>query len=398
VGHVRLFLMVASAVAMTTTFRLWIPLIGMAAPLAAVLFSFSWLGLLNGSEVMPNLWAAILALATAGLIARRIEGGTMRHAVAASAVLGVMALVRPTEAAVVAGAIGLYVVVFRTRYWRLLFALGLGLALGWLPWFVEMSIRFDGPVKALRAAAVAGHVMNTSVAHNLLHHLAGTDGRLSASSVHWGGAIWWSVLVVLAIVAIARGTRPTDRAVAILASLGALALAMEYLVFVSWTSPRFLLPAYGFASLAAAIGLVSLLRDKFVSRAFAVVVLLLVIPWAIWQGAVVDRFQGQRMRSTLAFRDIGLTLRRLADGRPCSFLSPHGYPSIEFAAGCDGAELPQSRGLSATELEELRTSGKLIFVIRKKTAPRASALGSLTPLQVPGPAKIWFIYQISGST
>ncbi|MGI8615203.1 MAG: hypothetical protein ACR2L4_00245, partial [Actinomycetota bacterium] len=43
VRDVRLFLMVASDLTMVATFRLWIPLIGLAAPAAAVLFSFSWL-------------------------------------------------------------------------------------------------------------------------------------------------------------------------------------------------------------------------------------------------------------------------------------------------------------------------------------------------------------------
>ena len=154
VGDVRLFLMLASAVTITATFRLWIPSVGLAAPVAAWLFSFSWLGLWSGSEVMPNLWAAILGLATAGFVARYLDGGERWHAVLAAIVLAAMALVRPTEATVLTGAIGLYVVVFRRARWRLLFGLGLGLVLGWVPWLIEMSIRFGGPMSALDEAAV----------------------------------------------------------------------------------------------------------------------------------------------------------------------------------------------------------------------------------------------------
>ncbi|MBA3363365.1 MAG: hypothetical protein H0T07_03050, partial [Actinobacteria bacterium] len=325
VRDVRLFLMVASALTMVATFRVWIPSIGPAAPAAAVLFSFTWLGLLSGTEVMPNLWAALLGLATAGLIARRLEGGEGWHAVVASAVLATMALVRPTEATVLAGAIGLYVVVFRRTRWRVLFGLALGLVLGWLPWFIEMSIRFGGPMNALDEAAV-DHFAKAPVAENVVLHLASTDGRPPGSPAPLGGVLWWSLLVILAIVAIARARRSTDRTVAILACFGTLALATEYLVFVSALAPRFLLPAYAFASIPAALGLVTLLRGGAVARAAGVLVLVLVIPWAIWQGDVARRYQDKRMISTLAFRDVGLRLRELADGRPCSFMSPHGYP------------------------------------------------------------------------
>jgi hypothetical protein len=396
VRDVRLFLMVASALTMVATFRLWIPLIGLAAPAAAALLSFSWLGLLGGTEVMPNLWAALLGLATAGLVARRLEGGSTRHAVLASTVLAAMALVRPTEATVLAGAIGLYVVVFRRTQWRLLFGLGLGLVLGWLPWFIEMSIRFGGPLSALDEAAVE-HFATVSVVQNVVLHVASTDGRPPGSPAPVGGALWWSFLVILAIVAMARAPRPSDRAVAILTSFGALALATEYLVFVSALAPRFLLPAYAFASLPAAIGVVTLLRGGGVSRVAGVVVLVLVIPWAIWQGDVAGRFQDKRMISTLAFRDVGLKLRELADGRPCSFMSPHGYPQISFASGCDGSDLLRPRGPKAAELEELRKDGEELFVILKGAAPPDSPLDALMPLPVPGPSRTWFIYQVSGS-
>lgn len=396
VEDVRLFLMLASAVTITATFGLWIPLVGLAAPVAAALFSFSWLGLWSGSEVMPNLWAAILGLATAGFVARRLDGGERWHAVLASAVLAAMALVRPTEATVLAGAIGLYVVVFRRARWRLLFGLGLGLVVGWLPWFIEMSIRFGGPMSALDEAAVE-HFARAPVADNVLLHLTATDGRPPDSPVPLGGVLWWGILVILAIVAVTRARR-TDRAAAILASFGALALAAEYLVFVSALAPRFLLPAYAFGSLLAAIGVVTLLRGGVVSRASGAVVLMLAIPWTIWQGAVADRYQHRRMTSILAFRDVGDTIRQLADGRSCSFMSPQGYPQIEFASGCEGSDLLRPRGPTAAELEELRNDGEEVFVILKRVAPADSPLGLLDPVQVPGPRRTWFMYHVSGST
>jgi hypothetical protein len=398
VGEVRLFLMVASAIAVTISFRVWIPLIGLAAPIAAVVFSFTWLALLNGSEVMPNLWAAILGLATTGLIARRLEEGQSRHAVLAATALGVMALIRPTEAAVLAGAIGLFVLVFRRTEWRLLVALGVGLVLGWLPWFIEMSIRFGGPVRALDEAAVE-HFATASVAHNLFIHLAATGGELTADRPPVGGVIWWGLVISLTILAIAK-TRRTEQTAASICSLGALALAAEYLVFVSAIAPRFLLPAYALVSVPPAIGVMRLMRRStrrdalsFVARTLGASALILLIPWAIWQGVVAHDVERRRTTVIIGFRDVGLAIRELARGRPCLLTSPHGHTQVLVFAGCDEAILLRSAP-TATELEELRTQGKEVFVILKKPAGRGSPLMELTPVPARGPRRPWFIYHV----
>lgn len=401
VTAVRVFLLVASAVAIAVAFRIWIPLIGLAAPVGAATFCFSWLALLNGTEVMPNLWAAILGLATTGLVARRIEGGADRHAVLAAVTLGAMALVRPTEAAVLAAAIGLWIVVFRRSWWRLLVGLGIGLALGWLPWFVEMSIRFGGPARALEAAAFQ-HVGTASVAHNVVVHLAATDGQRTVARVTWAGVLWWTLLVALTVVAIARARKRSERTASILASLGAVALAVEYLVFVPALAARFLLPSYALASIPAGIGLMTLVRPgvppRTIGRVVGVVLLALLLPWAIWQGAVANRFQTRRMNSTLAYESIGLELRRLAGGEPCAVVAPHGWPTMALVSGCGGTELPRPAGPTAAELDELRRDGRQVFVILKRPASRSSPLESLTPLRVEGPNVTWFVYQVPSAT
>ncbi|MGH2641665.1 MAG: hypothetical protein ACRDGO_08195, partial [Actinomycetota bacterium] len=116
--HVRLFLMLLSSLAVGVVFAIAIPLIGLAAPIAAVLFSSSWLFVFNGSAVLPNLWAAILGLAMTALLARRLEGGRTRHIVLAAGSLGGLAVVRPTEAVVVFGAIGLCLLLTGRPSWR----------------------------------------------------------------------------------------------------------------------------------------------------------------------------------------------------------------------------------------------------------------------------------------
>jgi hypothetical protein len=150
------------------------------------------------------------------------------------------------------------------------------------------------------------------------------------------------------------------------------------------------------------IGLVALLRGGVLPLAAGAVavrivgalVLALIVPWAIWQGIAADRFQDLRMESTVAFHEVGLAIRELADGRPCAFMSPHGWPMVEFAAGCDGSRLPRPRGPTRAEFEKLEAGGRQVFVILKTAPPRTSPLASSTPTPVRGPRRTWLVYRI----
>ena len=398
VTAVRMFLLIASAAATALAYCVWVPLIGLAAPVGAITYSFSWLALLNGTDIFPNVWSAILALATAGWVARRALHGHPRDTVLASSTIAAMALIRPTDAVVLAAGVAFWIVVLRRSAWRLAGALGVGLAIGWAPWLIEMSIRFGGPVRAFHEGAMAGNVdAGSGFVTNVLVHLTATAGHPPASGVPAAGIAWWSVLGALIAFAIARAPR-LERTVSILATLGALALATEYLVFVSGTAARFLLPTYALASIPLGVAILTLLRGRGVprpvGRVLAALVLLLLVPWAIWQGMVADRYLSKRLLSTDAFASVGHTLRRLANGRPCSFQSPHGWPTTQFVSGCDGADLERPGGPTAEELDELVAHGDQVFVILKRNPPRWSPLATETPLRVDGPYRPWFVFAV----
>lgn len=391
VEHVRLFLMALSSIATTATFLVLIPIVGMAAPIAAVLFAFSWLSLVNGSEVLPNLWTAILGLAAAGLTARRLAGGGTRFAVLAAVSLGAMASFRPTEAVVMVAAIGLSVLLLERTSWRLVVALGVGVVVGLIPWIVETSIRFGGPLEALRTAHTDRHLGPADVGTNLAWYLAATDGGQSGDASP-AGIVWWSLLLVLSAVAIARSRRPR-RTLVILFAIGTVFFAAEYIAFVSAVAARFLLPAYALASIPAAVGLVSLFRNGIIAKWAGSVVLLLVIPWMLWQVGVARRLaeaQGGQL-----INEISVKLRELSDGRPCAFMSPLGWPSIEFASGCRGVDLPRPRGPTERELRRLSIGSERTFVILRTQARPRSLLGSLTPIPVRGRDRTWFVYLVS---
>ena len=107
---------------------------------------------------------------------------------------------------------------------------------------------------------------------------------------------------------------------------------------------------------------------------------------------MADRYLSTRMGVTVAFESAGQTLRRLADGRSCSFQSPHGWPTIQFVSGCVGSYVVRPGGPTEAELEELAAEGDRVFVILKRRAPRTSPLGTRTPTIVQGPHRPWFVY------
>src|SRR5919201_2602899 len=174
---VRVFLAVASAAALTAAAWLWVPLVGWAATGAAVIFGFSWPALYYGSEVLPNLWAAFLALASVGYVARYLVNRAGRiELVLGCAALALMALFRPLDAVPVAVGIAAFVLLFHRRSVRLLVPVAAGLAIGWVPWLIEMIVRFGDPFLALYRARAAAKVGTAAPGFHFSQNLALTNG------------------------------------------------------------------------------------------------------------------------------------------------------------------------------------------------------------------------------
>ncbi len=176
-GDLRLFLAVASAAALTAAFRMWARVIGLGAVAAAVLFAAAWPALLYGSELMPNLWVALVCVAATAVLARRLASGEGRYdELLAGGLVALAALLRPLDAVVLTAALVLVPIALRrgTISWTV--HLVLGLAAGWAPWLVEMVGRFGSPAAAFSAAARLGHTGRWAVFENVRQYLALSDG------------------------------------------------------------------------------------------------------------------------------------------------------------------------------------------------------------------------------
>ena len=396
---VRIFLACASAIALVTAFWVWIPIVGLAAPLAGSLFGFSWLGPFYGSEVMPNLWAAMLAAAVVGLVARELATEGRRWDVTVAAVLlGLMAFFRPPDALVTAAAVALYVALQRRGQWRVLVALGGGLALGWLPWLIEMSVRHGGPVEAFHQASESSQLAGAGVGNLVLQQLALTDGPLVGPQVPRlipvVGLLWWCGLVLLSAMALVRARRTASVGALWLATLAGAALAGEYLVFVARLAPRFLLPAYALLAVPAAWGVVSLVRGGGVARVAGCVALALAVVWGGWQVVTADRIEIDAVRARASVRDAGLPVRELAGGRPCVAASTEAYPQIAYAAGCAGRWLHGTGEAEIAPLSSLASAGDRVFIVLAGPPPQGSPLASLEPRSVSTAGVRWLIYEL----
>src|SRR6266545_4175822 len=184
---VRVVLAIISSAALVVALLTWIPSIGIATPIAGSFFALSWLALLYGSEVMPNLWSAISGLAATGVFVRLLTEPDRPQPILAWALVGsmaLMALVRPPDALVLTLSLAAYVLLFQRRAARRLTILAAGLLLGWIPWLLEMSVRFGGPIEAFQQAVRVGHIERTGLGRTALQQLALTNGP----TLGFGGA------------------------------------------------------------------------------------------------------------------------------------------------------------------------------------------------------------------
>jgi hypothetical protein len=396
---VRAFLTVASAIALCASFLLWIsPVDPATAASGAAIFGFTWVALFYGSEVMPNLWSALLAVAATGAFVRALDGHERRWAVLAGGLAFLQTLMRPPDGLVLVLALAAFVLVARRSRLRALFPLSCGVVLGWAAWLGEMSARFGGPGSAIRQAGRLGHLTASGIADRVLQNLSLTDGPTIGPEPHAhvpaAGAVWWAAIVILVGVAVIRARSDGRSAPMSCATIVGLALAVEYLAFVAGLAPRFLLPAYAVLSIPTAGGVVSLVRSGAGRRGFGWSAVVVLIALGIWQAGTAGRIARDAATSRSAFRDVGLAVRRMAHGRPCFVGSDGAFPEVAFAAGCGGRELHASDASALADLESA-AGGAQVYAVLRSPPDAGSPLLALPPTTITtSDGSTWMLYAL----
>ena len=403
-GDLRLFLAVASAAALTAVFRMWARMIGLGAVAAAVLFAAAWPALLYGSELMPNLWAALVCVAATAVLARRLASGEGRYdELLAGGLVALAALLRPLDAVVLTAALVLVPIALRrgTISWTV--HLVLGLAAGLAPWLVEMVGRFGTPAAAFAAAARLGHTGRWAVFENVRQYLALSDGPsigpVADPQVPLSGALWLLGMAGLVTIglraAAARGLLPS----LVVPATAAAALAAEYVVFTDAQAPRFLLPAFALLTIPAGLGLGWILagfREPTAARtwrwAAAVAASALVAAWVILQVGIASRVETSVAEQRASAERAGLRIRALAGRQPCHVYSEAGFPIVGYAAGCRAAPLGRVLGVWEERAGRLERDGVQPFLVLHGAAETDVQGASLLAVVPSDDQTRWFIY------
>ena len=404
--HVRLFLAVASAVAMTAAFRSWAKVIGSGAVAAAVLFAGAWPALFYGSELMPNLWVALTSVAATAILARRLMNGEGRYdELLAGGLVAVTALLRPLDAVVLAAALTLLPIAVRRASIAWTVHVVLGLVAGWMPWLVEMIGRFGSPAKAFTAAARLGHTGQWALFENVHQYLALSDGPsigpIPEPHVPASGILWLLGMTALVGVGIraAAGARLLPSLVVPTAT-GA-ALAAEYIVFTDAQAPRFLLPALALLAIPAGLGfrwIVDRAPDQRQARTVRWVAIVaasaLVVGWAFLQVGIATRLEASVTRQRASAQRAGSRVRTLAGRGPCLVYSEASFPILGYAAGCRAAPIGNVARWPE-RAARLERDGVRPFLVLHRTEQPTVPEGTSPLAKIPSDGQAsWFIYGV----
>jgi hypothetical protein len=331
----------------------WRRLVGSGALVGPALVLFSWLGLVSGSEIYPNLLTGLLMLWSVGASwTWLVSGRRMDALVAVCATVG-LGLVRPT--ALVCMLLGSAVVALISRTVRVhvvrLFcgAVCIG-TLALTPWVIESFVYFDNPVSRLLAASPQPDGFDVGDSASAFLRTLATEPVGSGMTLKT--ILLIAFLFAAAIVGVWAmrqkfGSRPEVGAPAETILTGALHLAFAvgvselvfyFLVPVSGHfisgGARFHLPALLLLSVPFGVGVVRAWRR----RSGRAVVCLVVVPFIVLQFTAARYVSEELTLARGDLRQLGALLEENSKGIACRFESKYGYPVLQLRSGCVGSQ------------------------------------------------------------
>lgn len=363
---IRAYMIGASTVGLYLAFLPWCQVIGVAAPAAAAILGSQWLALFYGSEVVPNLISALLAVGVVGLAFVYAAIPSIWRWSLVAVLVAASVTTRPVDGAFVALLVcstGLLANSGKQR-WALPAAAATGAVLGAVSWVIEAFRRFGGLIARMQGAQdlVGGGPTNNAVEYMRLLDgpLMWPDGTAAVSR----GAI--AMLLILVMLAIAGGVavRSGDQPVLTVVWAGAILLAVPYLFWFEAAAPRFLIPAIAFLAISAAYGLTSLFGNSDLARRFVSYVAIVgLIGLAFWNSDVLVRISEEQVEARESAFVLGEELASRVAGHSCFFLSEYGAPQISFVSGCRGARYVGEWVDNETVMHSMAESGDALFVL-----------------------------------
>jgi hypothetical protein len=269
----RVFLAVLAGLSLYASFSVWRRIAGDGTTaLAALLFSSLWVSIDYGSQMMPDLWVAFAGVAAVGLFLRTTAEGPSRcRLIGLACAISWAALVRSNDGVLLA--VPLLAATVLVRAWRrpaVAVAIVGGLVAGLAEWVVEAYVRFGGV--AQRLADSSGIEGGMNLMWNVDNALRSANGPLLCRPCTTGSGpalldAWWLAVPALSAVALVVAMRAGrgHLAMAVLPMVCALSVSFSYLFTISYSAPRFYLPAYALLALPIA-GLLTRGRKVVLAR------------------------------------------------------------------------------------------------------------------------------------
>ncbi|CAB4901368.1 unannotated protein [freshwater metagenome] len=344
---IRAYVAFTSSIGFVVAFLPWIRVRGLGrwnAPLAASILLLSWIWVISGSLIFPNLWVAFGAVSAIGWAVLAVQNKSKLAIAATACSLAVVALFRPVDSLVVFVGVTLCLLIMihlGSWKWRgLAFAsLVFGLIVGWVPWVIDAFQRFGGPQSRLLEASEFQGGRGKSL--DFLAQWRALDGPMLCKpclAIKAGFPIAGTTLLVLALslVVLAVIVSIRGRVLPVLASpvVVGIAFLAFYGLTMQYGAPRFLLPMWGCFAIAVAYsvtwlwGVVSgraLLLIRIPVACVAIAVLIMQV------GVLAHTVATERSRG--AFAPILANQARSIITEPCGVAGYYALP-IAFGLHC----------------------------------------------------------------
>jgi len=297
--------------------------------LAGLIFGGLWVAQAEAPLVFPNFWAAVGALAAAGLFLRGVTkvGSPRVNGILLGVTVAFTALMRPADAVFLLGPLLLFgLTVPAWRSWPVLLAVTAGLAVGLGEWLVEAYLYFGGLGARLRGTRSA----SGGTGFHVVNGLRFMNGRTSWT--YPGILGWWAVFILLAMLGVWAISRSQGWPHALVPLACATSVYLLY-SFPDLVSARYLLPTYLLLAIPVADGIAWLSASSFRSRRVAGITVAAVFVAAelASQHLVLAKEIGSREAGLTSNSQVVRELDQLGIHSPCIITADSKQPFTPFA-------------------------------------------------------------------
>jgi hypothetical protein len=290
----------------------------------------------SGVQVYPDWWGALGVLALTGLFLHAVKGSMSDRAVLPLIALAslLIALLRPQNVVFLMGPVILAaLVVRRWRRPKVLIAMGIGIALGFLQWLVGAYLWFGGLGGRIQLSGQEPPSLRLYFALGTqLRSLNGpwycTPPNCSGWAVPYESP-WWLAFFALAALGLWVGWRGTTKASSGLAAVTAAWVFLLYAFLVPFGAPRYLLPTFALMVILAADAIVWAVSESRWQKLAAIAACLFLLGGIVSQRAILQR-QASYLRLGRQFQAQAAQLEKMGVHPPCALVNT----SIAWYLGC----------------------------------------------------------------